>query len=78
MGEGRAGAPSLEGAGLGDHTSPRAVLLEAKHSDGLALSPNPLTFPRHFDDLAPALRLPLPPRQQSSEAHRGLESTLTA
>ena len=43
-----------------------------------ALSPNPLTRPRHFNDLAPALRLPLLPRQQSSEAHRGLESTLTA
>ena len=46
MGEGRAGALSSEGAGLGDHTSPRAVLLEAKHSDGLCTVPKSTDFPQ--------------------------------
>ena len=77
MGEGRAGAlSSVQGWGTTPAQGPcfwkPSILMV------FALSPNPLTFPRHFDHLAPALRLPLPPRQQSSEAHRGLESTLTA
>lgn len=46
MGEGRAGALRLEGGGLGDHASPRAMLLEGKHPDGLCTVPKSTDLPQ--------------------------------
>ena len=78
MGEGRAGALRLEGGGLGTTPAQGPCFWKASILTVFALSPNPLTCPRHFGDLAPALRLPLPPGQQSSKAHRVWKAFLTA
>ena len=40
------------GAGLGDHTSPRAVHLEAKHSDGLCTVPKSTDLPQTLRPLS--------------------------
>lgn len=52
MGEGRAGARSSEGAGLGDHASPRAVLLETKNPDGLCTVPKSTDLPQTLQRLS--------------------------